>query len=149
MEYNGEHFIIRYPASWQTDDSKKLGAELFLFSPLETDNDKFRENVNILIQDLKGQGIDLAKYKEITDKQLADFGTNGKLYESVIDNTGNIPVYRISYMMVQQGFRLRIISKCFIKNQKAYLVTFTSEFEKFDKYESEAKQIIETFEVKD
>jgi hypothetical protein len=147
-EYHGEHFRIQYPVAWEVDASKKLGAELFLFSPLEDKNDKFRENVNVLIQELEGQGVDIVKYKEITDKQLIDLGTNAKVYESVVDTSVSTPEYRVSYMMIQQGYRLRIISKCFIKDDKAYLVTFTAEFDKFDKYKAEAKKIIETFELK-
>ena len=56
-----DSYNIQYPKTWKLDTSKSMGVDLFIFSPLENETDKFRENVNILIQDLRGQNIDLEK----------------------------------------------------------------------------------------
>jgi PsbP len=148
-EYTTDRFRIKYPASWQLDASKTMGADLILLSPLEDAADKFRDNVNVIIQDLTGQNTDLARYKEITDNQLKNLATGVEIYESTLDNSGDSQSYRVSYAMTQGQFRLRIISKCFILKDKAYLVTFTSEFDKFENYSSISNDILKTFVVTD
>jgi len=50
--------------------------------------------------------------------------------------------------MPSQGkSRLKIISICFISNEKAYLATFTAEFDKYDKYQKTAEQILTSFSL--
>ncbi len=146
-EYSNSLFRIVYPASWQIDDSKKLGAELFVFSPIEGPSDTFRENVNVLIQDLTGQNIDLAKYKKITDDQLKDLGAAVKVYESVVEKSKSGKYYRISYEMTQGLNHMRVQSKCFIKNEKAYLVTFTAAFDQYEKYAAAGTAMVNSFSL--
>jgi hypothetical protein len=70
VKFEKNTYIIEYPKSWRPDTSKIMGTDLFLFSPLENENDKFSENINILIQDLGEQNITLEQYKKLTDNQL-------------------------------------------------------------------------------
>src|SRR5437867_1047648 len=73
--YAKESYQIRYPGSWTFDTSKMMGSEFFIFSPKENDNDKFSENVSLVIQDLKGQNIDLDKYAQISEGQIKSLAT--------------------------------------------------------------------------
>jgi hypothetical protein len=142
-----EDFSIQYPKSWQIDTSKMMGTELFVFSALENENDKFRENVNVIIQDLGGQDIDLDKYKQITETQVTEIAADGKIYESTVVKTGKGEYYKVTYAMTQGTFRLKISSYCYIKNEKAYLVTFSSEFDKYDQYKKVGEQILKSFSL--
>lgn len=140
-----DNYKIQYPKDWRLDTSKAMGTELFLFSPLENDTDKFSENVNIIIQDLGGQNIDLEKYKKITDRQITEIATDSKVYESLITEIDNKEYFKITYAMTQGKFRLKITSLCFIKNDKAYLATFGSEFDKYDQYKKIGEEILSSF----
>jgi hypothetical protein len=51
-DFAERNYKLQYPASWTLDTSKSIGPAKFFFSPLENAEDKFRENVNVLIQDL-------------------------------------------------------------------------------------------------
>jgi len=124
-----------------------MGPELFVFSPLENQNDKFSENVNVIIQDLAGQNIDLKKYKQITEGQLTNMATDGKIVESSIVKGNKGDYYKIIYSRTQGNFRLKITSLCYIKNDKAYLVTFTSEFDKYDQYNKIGQEILNSFSL--
>ena len=73
------NYSIQYPPTWELNQSGQMGASFFLFSPLESDKDKFKENVNLLIQDLSGQNIDLNKYTEISEGQINTMVTNSTL----------------------------------------------------------------------
>jgi hypothetical protein len=82
MKFSKDNFEIQYPKTWRLDTSKMMGTEFFLFSPLENEADKFSENINGMIQNLRGQKIDLEKYKQITDAQLTTMLTDAKVFES-------------------------------------------------------------------
>jgi hypothetical protein len=141
------YYKIEYPKSWRIDTSKQMGTELILFSLLEDQNDKFRENVNVMIQDLTGQDINLDKYKQLTEEQLKVMATEGVIFESSIIKSGNENYYKITYAMTQGNFRLKITSLCYIKGEKALLTTFTAELKKYDQYKKTGEGILNSFSV--
>lgn len=147
ISFTRENYKFQYPRSWRLDTLTKLGPELFVFSPLEDEADKFSENVNISIQNLKGQNIDLVQYKQITDKQVEDLATEGKIFESSIVKTSKGEIFRITYAMTQGKFSLKITTVCFISNDKAYLATFSSELDKYDKYKKIGELILSSFSL--
>ncbi len=146
-DFSEKNYKLQYPASWTLDTSKSIGPAIFFFSPLENAEDKFRENVNVLIQDLRGEDINLSRYKEITDKQVNDLATDGEILESSISRKNGQEFYRITYVMSQGKFRVKITSVCLIQNEKAYLSTFTAEVDKYDAYKKMAEQILASFKV--
>ncbi len=148
-DFVGNRYQIQYPTSWQIDSSRKMGADLLLFSPLEGGSDTFRDNVNVIIQDLAGRNMDLAKYRAFTDDQLKRISRSIEIYESVLDDTGDKQFYFVSYAMTQGQYRMRIMTKCFIANNKAYLATFTCELNKFEQYSAVASDILKSFKLND
>src|SRR5262245_41202678 len=82
------NYKIEYPKTWTLDTSGQLGSELFIISSLENDSDKFKENVSVIVQNLAGQDIDLDKYKDISEQQIASMGSEGELFESSKLHTG-------------------------------------------------------------
>lgn len=145
--FTKNNYTIQYPQSWKLDTSKLMGTEFFVFSPLENETDKFKENVNIIIQNLEGQDINLQKYKEISEKQFNTMVTDVKIYKSIITNKHNKGCFMANYAMTQGKYRLMITSICYIVNDKAYLVTFSSEFDKYDKYKTVGEEILNSFDL--
>jgi len=142
-----DNYKIEYPTSWTLDTSGLAGSELFVLSPLENDTDKFRDNVSVIIQNLAGQNIDLDKYKDISETQIAGLGTNGKILESSkMEATAQGDYYKLKYALNQGNFKLIITSYCYIKNEKAYLITFTSESGKYDLYKETGNKILDSFQ---
>jgi PsbP. len=141
-------YQIEYPKSWTLDTSGLAGSELFVLSPVENDSDKFKENVSLIIQNLAGQSIGLDKYKEISEKQIASLGTDIKLLESSKVKKSKGDFYRISYIMSQANFKLIIASYCYIKGEKAYLITFTSEVDKYEQYKTIGDKILDSFQFR-
>jgi len=145
--FKENNFKIQYPETWELNTSKSMGTEIILFSPLENTEDKFRENVNVLIQDLTGQNIDLKKYKQITDDQLVQMATNPEVEESVVIKEDGREFYQVTYSMTHSNFRLKITSFCFISNDKAYLATFSAEFHTYDEYQQVGLEILNSFSI--
>src|SRR5579862_6208719 len=63
-----------YPSGWSLDQSGKMGTKFILFSG-KIDNG-FSDNLNLLIQDLNGSGLDLDKYVILSEGQVKTMITN-------------------------------------------------------------------------
>ena len=147
--YKGKGFSLQYPSQWKLDTSGLMGSTCFIFAPADDTQDKFRENVNVVIQDLTGSGIDLEQYKGITEKQLPSMFPDSKFDESVILHTeNNTEYYRVSYKFSQGGANIHITSICFIQDEKAYLATFSTEVARYEQYKTAGEAMLKSFTVK-
>lgn len=146
--YSGKGFHVEFPTKWKLDTSGLMGSTCFIYAPADDANDKFRENVNVVIQDLSGSGIDLEQYKDITEKQLPSIFPDSKLEEStVIQTAGKEPYYRVSYSFTRNGSSIFIITICYIQNEKAYLVTFSTETARKEQYIKTGETILKSFRL--
>lgn len=141
-------FTINYPATWNLDQSGQMGTSLMLFSPVESEQDKFRENVNVIIQDLKGMDIDLDKYTKISEDQVKNLITNSKIVESNRIKNGNSEYHKIIYTGEQGLFKLTFEQYYLIKKDKAYILTFTSEQDKYEDFKETGEEILNSFQLK-
>jgi len=62
---NENNYAIQYPDSFILDKTGQMGTTFILLSKQTSQQDMFRENVNLMIQDLTGKKISLDKYVEI------------------------------------------------------------------------------------
>ena len=143
--FSKNDFKISYPSAWRVDTPGTMNSKVFFFSPADGPDDKFSDNLNVMIQSLGGQPIDIQKYKEISEQQIKVMFSDGKMEESKVVNANGREEYHLSYEFSQGIFRLKVLAICFIKNDNAYLATFTSEASKFDRYRPTAEKMLETF----
>ncbi len=142
------NYTIQYPATWELNQSKQMGTSFILFSPLESEQDKFKENVNLLIQDLTGNNIDLNKYTEISESQIKTIVTNSILIESKRVKTESGEYHKIIYSADQGIFHLKFEQYYWVTNDKAFVLTFTSEQSKFDGFKVTGEIILNSFKMK-
>src|SRR4051812_41424637 len=64
------NYSISYPSTWQLDISGQMNTKFILFAPLEGTSDKFKENINLLIQDISSYGLDLDKFTALSVEQI-------------------------------------------------------------------------------
>jgi hypothetical protein len=146
--FDGTDYSIQYPADWELIQSGQMGTTFILFSPLETSQDKFKDNVNLLIQDLSGHNLDLDKYAEISEGQIKTMITNSTLIESKRIKTGSEEYHRMIYVGDQGMFHLKFEQFYWIKNEKAYVLTLTCEQDKFSDYKEVGEAILNSFTFK-
>jgi hypothetical protein len=143
--FSKSDFKISYPGGWRVDTSGMMNTKVFFFSPLEGPEDKFGDNLNVMVQNLAGHQIDIQKYKEISEQQIKVMFSDGKLLESKVVSGNGREEYRLSYEFSQGIFKLKVSALCFIKNDMAYLATFTSEISKFERYRQTAEKMLTSF----
>ncbi|NTV45153.1 MAG: hypothetical protein HGB11_01190 [Chlorobiales bacterium] len=143
-----EGYSIRYPSSWELNQSGLMGTTFFLFSPFESADDLFRENVNLMIQDLTGLNMDLNQYTEISEGQVKTLITNGVIIESKRIKIESGEYHKIIYTGDQGIYNLEYEQYYWIIGNKAYVLTFTGEQQKYAQYKETGEQILNSFVLK-
>jgi hypothetical protein len=141
-------YSIQYPDTFDLDKSGQMGMSFILLSKQTSQQDLFRENVNLLIQDLSGQNIDLDKYVEISEGQIKTMITDGNLIESKRMSDNNKELQRVIYTGKQGQYDLKWQQFYWVENKKAYVLTLTCEINQYDNYVSVGEKIMKTFTIK-
>jgi hypothetical protein len=147
-KFDQSSYSVKYPSTWELDISGQNGTSFALFSPLESNKDKFQENVNLLVQDLEGQNVDLDRYTEISEAGIKTMITNSALIESKRIKNGNDEYHKIIYSGDQGIFHLQFEQYYWVINEKAFVLTFTSEKAKFADYKTIGEEILNSFILK-
>jgi hypothetical protein len=140
-------FQIQYPSEWELSLAKQMGSSFILFSPLENKEDLFRENVNLIIQDVKGMNIDLEKYAQISESQIKRMMTNSQILESKVLEKNGRSLYHLVYTADMGVYHLKFMQNYFIQNEKAYVLTFTADQKTYDRYIKVGEEILNTFDL--
>ena len=141
-------YTLRYPNNWELDQTGQGGTSFILLSVLEDAYDKFRENVNLIVQDVKGKNIDLAKFTEISTEQIKTMIPNSKIISSELEKRKSGEYRRIVYTCDQGKFHLQFEQRYWVINNKAYILTFTAEETKYANFIGTATKILESFTIK-
>lgn len=145
---NESDFAIQYPDTFDLDKSGQMGLSFILLSKQTSQQDLFRENVNLLIQNIAGKNIDLNKYVEISENQIKTMITNWNLIESKRLSENSKKFQRVIYTGKQGQFDLKWQQYYWVENKKAYVLTLTCEQNQYDNYVSVGEGIMKTFKIK-
>jgi hypothetical protein len=141
-------YSIQYPKTFILDKSGQMGMEFILFSEQTSAQDLFRENINLMIQDLSGQNMDLNKYVDISENQIKTMVTEVNLMESKRLTINNKEVQRVIFTGKQGQFDLKWLQFYWVENNKSYVLTLTCEIKQYDNHALVGEQIMKTFTIK-
>lgn len=143
-----DNYSIKYPENWELNKSGQMGTNFILFSPLTSDQDQFKENVNLLIQDLTGHNLDLNKYVEISEGQVKTILTDGNIIESERISNGDLNYHKLIYTCKQGICKLKFEQYFWVIENKAYVLTLTTEVEQFNSFQKIGERILNSFEIR-
>lgn len=138
-------YEISFPENLKFDDSKTRNIEVIIYMEKENEKDLFIENINLIIQDLKDYQIDLNEYVKITETQVNE---NGKLIESKRISLNGTETQVMIYEAKPTGRALKFYQYILVKNEKAFVLTYSAEVENFELYFQEINKIFNSFSVK-
>ncbi len=138
------NFSISYPISW---DIKEMGNAVIFLSPADTDNDAFRENVNVYIEDLSKSPMSLEQYMNLTEvngpKLMKGFKVLDKGPTVIGDQKAELTIYEGEVNKVFLKFRAYTM----IKDKKAYTLTYTALPDTYNKYLADAENISQSINL--
>ena len=142
---------IGYPKSW-TVRTDLPGVVVVFVSPLESEIDVFRENVSVIVQDLSANPQTLNKYVQIAEMQVRGFFKDQiEVKFSGPTLVAGMTGHKLVYKGVNKaGGDLNIAMEhiMFIKDNKAYQLTFSAIVSKFDRYEGIFKNMVRSFGIR-
>lgn len=143
-----DQFEIKYPSDWTADESGMMGTHFILFSPLSGETDQFKENVNLLVQDLTGYDLTLDAYVELSENQIKTMITDGKIFLSERIKAENAAYHKVIYSGIQGEFDLKFEQFYWVRNNTAYILTLTCENDQFEAYRETGEGILHSFKIK-
>jgi len=147
QKLNGPNYSVQYPPDWELVESRQMGTDFMLFSPLASDSDIFKENVNLLVQDLSGFNLDLDSYVQMSEKQLLAVITDPIIIESKRMKSGSSDYHKFLYTGKQGQFKLKFEQYVWVEDKKAYILTLTCEDEKYSDYRETGEAILNSFSL--
>ena len=143
--FSSDNYSINRIASWEMADGKQSGTEFIFFVSNITDDPNFRENLNLVIQNLEGNTIDLANFASISEDQIKSMLTNAKIVESKKINGDFYESHNIIFTGEQGIYKLKIEQRYIIHKSKAYVLTFTAQESVFDIFYNHVEKAMDSF----
>jgi len=139
-------FALSYPANWSIDQSGQAGTKFILFTG---QNDSgFRDNVNLIIQDIKGSGFDLDKYVTLSEGQVKTMITNSQIMESKRVKSELDEFQEVVFTGDQGVFHLKWRQRYWVKNDKAFVFTFTTSQTTYEQYKQAGQKLFDSIKLK-
>ena len=143
------NYSIYYPNDWNLNQAGQNETSFNITSPSTAISDPFSENVNLLIQDLTNLAIDLNKFIEISVNQVETVVKNGKMFLSKRKKAHGLEFQKVIYTGQYGDFDLKFKQYCWVRDDHAYILTFTSEEKQFDRFDSVSERILKSFKFTD
>ena len=136
---------ISYPPTWKLFQTKEMEMSFVIYSTLESNLDKFKENISFNIQDLSGQNMDLDKYAKISEEQIKTFIAYPVVKESKRVKNDRGEYHKLIYTGDQEIFKFIFEQYIWIVDEEAYVLTLTSEQDKFNDFKETGEKILNSF----
>ncbi|MCC0176211.1 serine/threonine protein kinase [Waterburya agarophytonicola K14] len=145
-ENASEGFRVDYPEAWSKQNRDDFFATgVVFFSPLEDESDQFKERVSVLVENLSEE-VSLDGYTErsITEiKKLSD----PYVGEAKFVNFGEDEGRQVVYTGEENGNTVQKMQTWSVKEDKAYVITYTARIDSYNSYLPTVEKMIESFET--
>ena len=138
-----DDYSVNYPVHLELDVSGQDGTSFILKTQKEGDNDFFIENINLVITDAKK-----TSFNDLVNKAKTDIGSVADIVEGKSLDINGKNCFKMTFKLTQNNIDFTVVQHYFLENQKAYLLTFTSETSKFKKYFDEINKVFSSFKIK-
>jgi len=136
-------FSIRLPSSWEKQENV-MGTDLIVVSPAEGPEDSFRENFNVLVENLKAD-MTLDQYYQagipVFERYTKEFAQHEHGYTALDGEKARWDV--VSHKM--GPLRIKVLLYTMIRQGRGYLITFSAADDRFGQYKDMFCKIAESF----
>lgn len=139
-----DEFSVAYPTTWEMDNSGQSGTKFIVLSPADGEVDTFRENVNLMVQDLSSAPMSLDDFTELSMTQIMAAGA--EVVES--EQSGGPVRQKLVFNMVQGSYDLRLIRYYWMVGNKAFVLTLTCLKNENDQYWEAGQRIMDSLKIK-
>lgn len=135
-----DNFTLTDPQSQQTISLGKMVS----LTPSNSSN----QNINVVLQDLSGRKLDFAAYTELSLSQLKQVITDLEIISEEDITIAGQPAKSIEYTGQQGGQTFKWFQVWFVKDQTAYLMTYTALTDAYETHIQAVRSLVESFTFK-
>lgn len=149
-QYNYDSFAINSPKDWSQSKTKNI---VVFKAKRESSSDTFLDNFNVIVQGLGEGNMSLKDYSELTYNQIKQaFGDESILeFKNTLlsDKEAKEIIYSIPRNPASQIYvELKAYQKWVIKDNKAFVLTFTAQEKNFEKNRTIVEKMFDSFKLK-
>ncbi len=141
----GKRFSIKFPQDWETKKGG-MGTVVMAFSPQEGPADGFRENVNVVVEELP-RAISLQEYTELSLVNMRKLLTDFQMQESGDTSIGPNSAKWYIYSHRSGSVKATVLQYFLVKDRRAYVISTAAEPGQFSRYKPRFEEIAQTFRV--
>ena len=136
-------FTIGYPTNWVFNNAPE-SAVIKITSPLEKDEDDFRQNVNLQIE---AYTSNIEDYVNASLGEIKKLMKNYREVSSMYFNRNGSRAYEIIYKgkYGEMAYEMQVKQLFVVANSKAYILTYVSKVDERDAFETTANKIFNSF----
>jgi hypothetical protein len=147
-----DNYSINYPEGWSVSDQKSQPSVQFLLTTEESTliEDKFRESINMVKESLQGQIFTPESYAKLSLEQIKLQIPNAKVISNEPADVGNAKAREVVWSNdFGNGMVLKFKQVFLLKDNTAYVLTYSSTEQEYSDYLEVADKIIYSFKLMD
>jgi hypothetical protein len=146
--YTNRYFLysVDYPETWRAKEAGKVSA---FYSGLQSKEDKFAENVQIVVEDLSQVpgDVSLVDYHRKGVASAEKFLTDFKVLEETTTQWQGRETIVMLYSATMRGEHFKFKDYKFIVNRTAYVLTYAAKSADFNTFLAPADRLIHSLRV--
>jgi hypothetical protein len=146
IKFEEENYSFEYPSTWVKSTMMLPKTKCNINAPLENAEDKFKENVNLVVEDLtKRKVTDIKSYFTDSEAMLKKYMPNSKITTHELRKSSVGDYIYLEYDMSAMAYNMHITQYYYYKDGKGYIITFTIESAEVEKYKPLTAKVLNSF----
>lgn len=141
-------YTIQYPETWEMNYTGQKGLSFVAVSPLTNSEDKFRENLSLVVQDMKADDSNLQDFAEDNTYQIVDMITDGKIVKNEEATENGVTYREIVYSGIQNSMEFINTQRFYFHGTNAFVLTFTCAAGQYDDFKPQIDKLMDTLRFK-
>lgn len=137
-------YDLTAPVGWELDTTGKMNTSMILFAPADSTNDYFKENINLILDDVSASNLTIDSYVEQAVGMIREFITDLEQLEAKKDGDE----YWLTYLGRQGTLKASYFQRIMMKDGSAYILTYTSIAGKPSQSHAVAQEVIRRFQLR-
>lgn len=137
------NFTVQLPADWEVRTGF-MGTDVLALAPYQKNPEQFRENVSVLVVKLD-QPLPAKEYYDLNLQGLQKLLTNYKLEQSEAVTIDGVDALKLVYTHQMGEIKAKVTQFLLLKDNKAYVITFSAEPDNFNKLLPQIDEVIKSF----
>lgn len=143
-----KNFKIDYPSEWVGESFENSVQEFTITSPYENEEDYYADFINLAILPMPGSNKNLDTYAADFSRDIPFIYQKAMVRTNEKSVKAGKPCYILEYAGVFNDFPIAYRQYVWFENDTAYTLSFTAQQGSFEKWESIANKIMDSFTFK-